>query len=268
LKTITKFGLTAAALILLSGAALQTPAFATELNTLTLKAVAQVAADEVTLHDLVVGDGSSYENIVICHSPLIGTVRTLSKAEIATLLKKSDDEYLLSGPEQIRVTRIGRKISAEDLRPLIEAELKTRNSKAAIQDIQLQATIFVTDVDGLKLRKLRFDSAINKYRAWFVASDAPHAVIFEAMATLDHVSHKNIVLEEKKQLSALPVVVHRGKTAMMQLDGEGFSAMLLVTCLEDGRASGTIRVREQASKQKYRAEVLGPGQLRAISREN
>ena len=266
MKNFFKFGFTSLALALLVGPTLQSPAFATEINTLTLKSVAQVAADEVMLRDLVIGDGSQFENIVICHAPMIGTVRTLSKSEIATLLKKSDDDHLLSGPEQISVVRMGRKISADDLRPLIEAELKNKNSKAAIKDVQLQATIFVTDVDGLKLRRLSFDSAINKYRAWFVASDAPHAVIFEAMATLDRGPQKNVFSEEKKQVS--PVVLHRGKTAMMQIQGEGFSAVLQVTCLEDGRAGGTIRVREQASKSKYRAEVLGPGQLRAISREN
>lgn len=257
-----------AALAFLAGVAFQKPAIAMELPMLTLKPMVQVTADEVTLRDLVVGDGSSFENIVVCHSPLLGSVRTLSKVEIAALLRKNDDDHLLSGPEQVNVTRAARKISAEDLRPLIEAELKTRNSKAAITGIQLQVAIFVTDVDGLKLRKLRFDSSINRYRAWFVASDAPHAVIFEAMATLDRVSYKNILPGAKSLSSALPVSVHRGKTAMMQLEGEGFSATLMATCLEDGRVGETIQVREQASKHKYRAEVLAPGQVRAISREN
>ena len=55
---------------------------------------------------------------------------------------------------------------------------------------------------------------------------------------------------------------------MMQLDGEGFSATLQVVCLEDGKASDLIRVREQGSKHNYRAQVTGPGSLRAVSREN
>src|SRR6201999_1033623 len=164
-----------------------------EKGALTLKPAVQVAADEVTLRDLLADDTGTYQNIVICHSPTIGSVRTVSMAEVAAILKKNEDEHPLRGAEQISVTRAGRRISADDLKPLLEAELKNRDNKGTITDIQLQASIFVIDTSSIKLRKLRFDSAINKYRAWFVTSDAPHAVSFEAMATLDRGPHPEIV---------------------------------------------------------------------------
>lgn len=266
MKLFSKFGF-AILHALVAGLVFHTPAAAGEKDALTLKPVVQVATDEVTLRDLIVDDTDNYQNIVICHSPTIGSVRTVSMAEIAAILKKNDEVHLLRGAEQISVTRAGRKISAEDLKPLIQAELKNRDGKGTITGVQLQAAIFITDATSLKLLKLRFDSAINKYRAWFVTSDAPHAVTFEAMATLEP-GPRTEAISVTRLLPSLPVLAHRGEPAKMQLDGEGFSASLLVTCLEDGKANGTIRVREQTSKLNYRALVIGPGQLRAVSREN
>jgi hypothetical protein len=268
LNIFAKFGLAFGMQSLAMGLALQTSARATVGDALTLKPAVQVATDEVTLRDLVVNDSVSYENIVICHAPTIGSVRTVTMAEMAIILQKSGEVHPLRGPDQISITRVGRKISAADLKPLIESELKSRDGKGTIKDIQLQAAIFVTDVSGLKLRTLRFDSAINKYRAWFVTSGAPHAVSFEAMATLE-VRHDGTGARNKVQLPPLsPLLEHRGETAAMQLDGEGFSATLMVVCLEDGKASGTIRVREQISKRNYRAQIISAGLLRAVSREN
>jgi hypothetical protein len=269
LNIFAKIGFAVSLQSLVVGLALQTPALASAEGALTLKPAVQVATDEVTLRDLVVDDTVPYENIVICHAPTIGTVRTVSMAEIAVILKKSDEVHALSGPDQISITRTGRKISTADLKPLIEAELKSREGKGTIKDIQLQAAIFVTDVSGLKLRTLRFDSAINKYRAWFVTSGAPHAVSFEAMANLEQGPHDGFGMRNRVlTLPPSPVLAHRGETAAMQLNGEGFTATLMVVCLEDGRASGTIRVREQISKRNYRAQILGAGLLRAVSREN
>lgn len=248
-------------------AGLSVPGFAVEPKTLTLKSATQVATEEIALRDLVV-NSEGFDNIAICHAPLIGSTRILQKAEIAEVLKKSGTEYILGGPEHVSITRSGYKIQAEDLRPLIVAELKNRNSKAAITGIQLQASIFVADQNGLKLKRLTFDSAIQKYRAWFIASGAPHAVVFEAMATLDQKPEKTRAAKARNSVVALPVLVHRGSVASMQMAGEGFSATLLVTCLEDGKASSTIRVREQGSKLAYLAQVIGAGQLRALSREN
>lgn len=269
MNIFVKIGFAVSLQSLVVGLALQAPALASGGDALTLKPVVQVAADEVTLRDLLVDDTVHYENIVICHAPTIGSVRTLTMAEIAILLNKSDEAHALRGAEQITVTRAGRKISTADLKPLIEAELKSRDGKGTIKDIQLQAAIFVTDVSGLKLRTLRFDSAINKYRAWFITSGLPHAVSFEAMADLEQGPHDGFGVRNRVQApDALPVLAHRGETAAMQLNGEGFSATLTVVCLEDGRASGTIRVREQISKRNYRAQILGIGLLRAVSQEN
>lgn len=264
MKLFAKFGFAIASQALI--VALVQPAVAEQDATLTLKPAVQVATAEVKLGDLVAsGDMGADETLIICHAPVIGSSRTVRRSEIAAALKKSDATHPLEGAAQITVTREGYKISADDLKPLVEAELKKGN-KGTVQDIQLQAAIFVTDVKDIKLRKLRFDPAIDKYRAWFIASDAPHAVVFEAMATLEDVPHSDI--EIKNQHVPLPVLAHRGEPAMMQLDGEGFSATLQVVCLEDGKASDLIRVREQGSKHNYRAQVTGPGSLRAVSREN
>jgi hypothetical protein len=271
LKLLAQFGFAVVLRALIAGLALQAPAAAGVAGTLTLKPVAQVATDEVMLRDLVAaGDAGLHEDVVICHAPAVGSVRAVSLAEVAAVLRKHDVAYLLRGAEQISVIRVGRKVSAADLKPLIEAALSKNDASASISAVQLQAAIFVNDVAGIKLRKLRFDPAINKYRAWFVASDAPHAVIFEAMATLEHgVAPREIKLSKTEQLLSAPsFFVRHGETAAMQLTGEGFSATLTVVCLEDGVAAKTVRVREQASKRVYRAQIIGPGLLRAVGREN
>ena len=271
MKLVAKFGFAVFLRALIAGLALQAPASAGVANTLTLKTVAQVATDEVMLRDLVGGgDESLNADLVICHAPAVVTVRTLSLAEVAAVLKKHELAYLLRGPEQISVMRVSREVSAADLKPLIEAALSKNDASATISGVQLQAAIFVNDVAGIKLRKLRFDPAINKYRAWFVASDAPHAVSFEAMATLEHgVAPREVGPVKTEQLSsAASALVRRGESAAMQLDGEGFSASLSVVCLEDGLLSKVIRVREPATKRVYRAEIVGRGTLRAVGREN
>jgi Chaperone for flagella basal body P-ring formation len=271
LKLVAKFGFAVVLRALIAGLALQAPASAGVANTLTLKPVAQVATDEVMLRDLVGGgDASLNADIVICHAPAVGSVRTLSLAEVAAALKKHELAYLLRGPEQISVMRVSREVSAADLKPLIEAALSKNDASATIGGVHLQAVIFVNDTAGIKLHKLRFDPAINKYRAWFVASDAPHAVSFEAMATLEHgVAPQEIKLSNTGQLSsAVSLSVRRGESAAMQLTGEGFSATLTVICLEDGVEANTVRVREPASKRIYRARIIGQGLLRAVGREN
>ena len=272
MKSFAKFGFVISLRILIAGLAFAAPASARVAETLILKPTVQVATDEVTLRDLVVtGDmAGSSENIVICRAPAAGSVRILSQAEIAAALKKHGASYLLRGAEQVNVTRVGRKVTAAELQPLIEAALNLHDAGMKIHDVQLQAAIFVNDVAGLKLRKLRFDPAINKYRAWFVASDAPHAVAFEAMAILEHgAAPQEINLSRTEQFHAEPaLLVHRGETAAMQLDGEGFSATLSVVCLENGSPAKTVRVREPGSRKVYRAQVIGQGQLRAVGREN
>jgi len=260
-------------MVVVSGLALFAPVPAhASLRTLTLKSVAQVATEDVTLRDLVVANGEEDfpGSMVICHTPNAGTVRTISAAEIAALLKKHDASFSLRGAEQISVMRVGRKISGDDLLPLVVAALNSGNSKAQISNVQLQAAIFVSDARELKLRKLRFDPAVQKYRAWFVVSGAAHATTFEALVTLEPGTAPLQVgsgKEEKVSVTS-SVLVHRGEPAAMQLDGEGFSATLEVICLEDGTAARAVRVREKATKRIYRAEVVGRGQLRAVSQEN
>lgn len=174
----------------------------------------------------------------------------------------------LAGPTQASSPQSVR-ISSDDLKPLIEAALSQQGVKAKVRGVQLQAAIYVNSVNALKLRKLRFDSAIRKYRAWFVLSDLPGAVPFEAMAELESDGTAAGLRSEIKQALIKPaVLIHRGQIAAMELDGEGFQATLSVTCLEEGTAEKTIRVREQTTKQIYRAQVVGPGAVRAMSREN
>jgi hypothetical protein len=261
------------AFLVVAGLAFCAPASGRDAGaTLTLKPVVQVAAEEVRLRDVVVdpGDTDFPGNMVICHAPNAGTVRTIGAGEIAAILKKHDAGYLLRGAEQVSVMRAGRRVTGADLLPLITAALGQDESKTKVHDVQLQATIFLSDVTALRLRKLRFDPAIQKYRAWFAASSAPHAAMFEAMATLEPGSAPlQLSSSNKEQISATSsVLVHRGEPAAMQLDGEGFSATLSVVCLEDGKETGMVRVRESATKRIYRAQVTARGQLRAVRREN
>lgn len=270
MKHPAKFGCVVVLHAFLVGLALQSPASARNAATLTLKPVVQVAADEVTLQDFVGnGDSVRYGDIVICHAPAMGTVRTVTRADVMAVLKKHQVTYLLRGAEQISVMRLGRKVSAADLQPLIEAAL-SKNGGVTISAVELQAAIFVNDMAAIRLRKLRFDPAINKYRAWFTVSDSPHGVSFEAMATPEH----GVTPQEIKTASSGPgssgpgLAVRRGEKAAMQLTGEGFSATLAVVCLEDGVEEKIVRVREPATKRIYRAQIIGQGLLRAVGREN
>jgi hypothetical protein len=272
LKFFIKFGFTTALRILAAGLVLYAPAYAvTARGTLTLKPVIQVGTDEVTLNDFVTnGDVEFLGAIVICRTPNAGSIRMVSLTEISATLKKYNTFYLLRGPEQISVLRSTRKLSAADLAPIIEAALNAQNMSAKVHEVQLQAAIFVNDVNSIKLRKLKFDPAINKYRAWFAIMNEPHAVPFEALATLDQgIAPLEIKSTKTDALASVsPLLVKRGETAAMLVDGSGFSATISVVCLENGPAEKVIRVREQATKHIYRAQIIARGQLHAISREN
>lgn len=259
--------------VLLAGLALHAPASALTgtAGMLTLKPVVQVAADDVLLRDLIRdGEAASNGNIVICRAPGVGTVRNVTQAEITEVLRKHGVAYVLRGAEQVSVMRLSRKISTTDLQPLIESALRKSDSSAEISSVQLQVEIFVQDTSGIKLRKLRFDPAINKYRAWFTAADTPHSVSFEATAILEHGSApreiETVITEKAPAIPAFSV--RRGEVAAMQLTGEGFNATLPVICLEDGAGAKTVRVRERGSKRTYRAQIIGQGLLRAVGREN
>jgi hypothetical protein len=270
LTLFAKFGFATVMPSLLLGLALQAPVSAEIADKLTLKSVVQVATDEVMLRDLVKGDGAGLqEDLVICHAPEVGSVRTLSMVEVAAVLKKYDVQYLLQGPAQISLMRVGRKLTPADLKPLISAALVKEDASLIVGDVQLQAAIFVNETKGVRLHKLRFDPRINRYRAWFVASDAPNAPIFEATASLDHgAAPQEITLSKtgRSSSASLPQL-RRGQTAAMQLSGDGFNATLTVICLEDGMEANTIKVREPSSKRIYQARIVGPGLLQAVGRE-
>jgi len=63
-------------------------------------------------------------------------------------------------------------------------------------------------------------------------------------------------------------LVHRGESAMMRVDGEGFQAMLVVVCLEDGGKERIIRARDMTSKRIYKTRVIDRGRLSELSLEN
>src|SRR6266700_4018521 len=120
MKSLATAGFAVVLRVLLAGLALQASATAGSVpGTLTLKALVQISADEVTLADMVASrtEPGFPGGLVVCHSPEQGTLRMVSLAEIATLLKKHDLEYTLQGPLQISVMRASRKVSVADLKP-------------------------------------------------------------------------------------------------------------------------------------------------------
>jgi hypothetical protein len=273
MKSSSITGLAVVLRALFAGLALHAPAFAGSVpGALTLKTLVQVSAGDVTLADIVVSrtEPGFPGALVVCHAPDQGTVRNVSISEIAALLKKHDLTYTLQGPAQISVVRTARKISAAELRPMIESALQGIDSRARVADVELQAAISVGGNPVLKLLKLRFDPAIQKYRAWFLATSESRKTTFEATATLDRGAVRAEINNSNasEPSSLAPVLVRRGETAMMQLEGEGFTATVPVVCLEDGREATLVHVRDQASKRNYRAQVLARELLRAVSREN
>ncbi len=278
MKSFSTLGFAVVLRALLAVLALHAPAAAgSRPGTLTLKALVQVSADDVTLADMI---ASRTEHgftepgfpgaLVICHAPDQGTIRVMSMADIAALFKKLDLAYKLQGPAQISIMRAARRVSVADLMPLIESALQRANPEARVADVELQAAISVGNDLGLKLVKLRFDPAIQKYRAWFIAISESRKTAFATTVTLERgtapVDIK--VASASQHTSLLPILVRRGETAMMQLNGDGFSALVPVLCLEDGKESTLIHVRDKASKRNYRAQVLGRELLRAVSRED
>jgi hypothetical protein len=273
MKTLSTLGFAVVLRALLAGLVFCVPAAAGSVpGTLTLKALVQISADDVTLADMIASptDPGFPGALVICHAPDQGTLRMVSTAEIAAVLKKHDLEYTLQGPAQISIMRAARRVSVADLKPLIESALQSANPKARVAEIELQAAISVGSDLGLKLLKLRFDPAIQKYRAWFIATSGSRNTIFEATVTLGRgtTTVEINTASANQHTSLLPILVRRGETAMMQLQGDGFSATVPVVCLEDGKEATLVHVHDKASKRNYRAQVLARELLRAVSREN
>ncbi len=242
------------------------------LPVVVLKPLAQVSGDSVTLGDLIAN--AALENVagttVVCRAPEAGTVRVLGKNEIVAALKKQGLSYNLQGAEQIGITRLGRKIVTDDLAPIIEATVKAASATAKVGEIQLQANVLTDGVPELSLRRLKFDPAIAKYRAWFVAQHDRTKISFEATVTLAEGSAPlEINLNTKTiQAAKAPLLVHRGQEVTMQLGGQGFAANVPVTAMNDGAAGKQVRVQDKASKRNYRAEVIAGGVVRAIRQEN
>jgi len=258
---------------LLAGLALQASATAGSApGRLTLKALVQISADDVTLADMVASptDPGFPGGTVICHAPDLGTLRMVSMAEIGAVLRKHELTYTLQGPALVSVMRAARKVSVADLKPLIEFALRKADPKAKIASVELQAAILVGSDPGFTLLKFRFDSAIQKYRAWFIATSESGKTAFAATVTLERGTAPIEIraASASQNSSLLPVLVRHGETAMMQLQGDGFSATVPVLCLEDGREAALVHVRDKSSKRNYRAQVLARELLRAVSREN
>ena len=273
MKSLFTFGFAVVLRALLAGLALYVPAAAGSVpRALTLKALVQTSADDVTLADVVASptEAGFPGALVVCHAPDQGTVRMMSTAEIAIFLKKHDLQYSLQGPGQISIMRAARKILVADLKPMFESALQAADPTAKIAEVELQATISVGNSPVIKLLKLRFDPAIQKYRAWFMATSESRKTTFQATAALKRGSTPVEINNSSTSphSSLVLVFVHRGETAMMQLQGDGFSAMVPVLCLEDGKEAALIHVHDKASKRNYRAQVLARNLLRAVGREN
>jgi hypothetical protein len=242
------------------------------LPVVVLKPLVQVSGDSVTLGDLVAN--APLENVaektVVCRAPEAGTVRVLGRSEVASALKKQGLSYALQGAEQVGITRAGRRIVAEDLAPLVQTALKGANATAKVGNIQLQANVLTDGVPEFSLQRLKFDPAIAKYRAWFVAQHDRLKINFEATVTLAEGSAPlEINLNTKSiQAAKTPLLVRRGQEVTMQLGGQGFAANVPVTAMNDGAAGKVVRVRDKAAKRNYRAEVIAGGLVRAIRQEN
>jgi len=272
MRSSSTLGLAVVLRALLAGLAIYTPAAAGSApGTLTLKARVQVSANDVTLADIVAPpvEVGLPVALLVCHAPDQGTVRIVSMPEIYALLKKHDLKYTLQGPAQVSIVRTARKISVAQLRPMVESALRGVDPTAKVAEVELQAAISVGSDPDIKLLKLRFDPAIQKYRAWFIASSESRKTTFQATATLERgMAPLEINASSASQnASLLPALVRRGETAMMELQGDGFIATVPVVCLEDGKESTLVHVRDKASKRNYRAQVLARELLRAVSRD-
>jgi hypothetical protein len=273
MKSSSTLGLAVVLRALLAGLALYMPAAAGSApGMLTLKALVQISANDVTLADVVASptEAGFPGALVICHAPDQGTVRMVSVAEIAALLKKHDLKYTLQGAAQVSIVRTARRISAAELRPVVESALRSADPTAKVAEVELQASISVGSDPDIKLLKLRFDPAIQKYRVWFMATSESRKTTFQATVTLERgtVPIEINASSPSQSPSLLPVLVHRGETAMMELQGDGFTAKVPVVCLEDGKEATLVHVRDKASKRNYRAQVLARELLRVVSREN
>jgi hypothetical protein len=151
---------------------------------------------------------------------------------------------------------------------MLESAVRAADPTAKVAEVELQAAISVGSHPGIKLLKLRFDPAIQKYRAWFIATSESRKTTFQATATLERGTAPLEIngLSSSQSASLSPALVHRGETAMMQLQGDGFSATVPVICLEDGKEATLVHVHDKASKRNYRAQVLTRDLLRAVSR--
>ncbi len=143
-------------------------------------------------------------------------------------------------------------------------------------DVSMDRIIFLTGAIGqIKDPRLRVETAErwgeDKIRVRMACVEAQQCIPFfvaaqwdqkDALPVLSQATAPYVSTMAVVAASARPDVVHVSSPAMLELDGRHIHIWTSVICLEEGAIGQTIHATSKDGRQAYRAEVVGPGELR------
>lgn len=256
----------------------------------------EVPGDELTLAALLPASAppgllQAARSIDLGRSPLLGSVRPLTKKEIEARLKNSPETLrAIRLPEHVIVSRRSFAIAPERLQAAIRNFLRTRGWSAA--DLRGESAAQVEGLARTALPDATFeveDAAWDarhhrlQFRIHCVARAACGSFIADAqpspaMAPLwqqrfgslhkSHAGSKASVQARAtepvaQKQSSQPALALAGKPATLILQGNGIRITMPVICLQRGAFAQKVRVRDLPGKHMFEARVIGAELLQA-----
>ena len=229
---------------------------------------ASVSNDSVRLSDLLPRDlppevRQAAEQVDLGRAPLCHTVRFLDPSEIERALSSSPALKEISFVGQVAVRRTCFVILRLAIQQIVDhfaqsnhlqlghlpsqlPEIYTRQKNPALEIAEAIPMPARSELQ-LRLRCVE-ETACSSF---WIAVPAAEPTQFVA-------SPKVI----RKSL-ATRFLLQRGEPAILSFDAQGIHMQLPVVCLERGTLGALIRVRDQATRRVFQAEVTGPGTLKA-----
>ena len=269
----------------------------------TLRQEVDVRGSAIYLSDLLpvqAPDGlrASFQGILVGVAPQPGSSRILDRSKIEGLLGTAAGN--IEVPQAIVVRRTGRKISREEVVPVIRAALKRSglpDEDLQPDDLRVFPEVFASsDTPALEVRRVDFDETLNQAKFLmaergslpFLVTAQFHTGNLVQAAVADPVSAASKGEASKTAESGPtvtstaamlrlasgsvvshqqfggPILVEAGKTATLFLNSGTMRMLLDVTALEKGSLNQTVRVKLPGTNKILRAQVTGAHRLEAI----
>jgi hypothetical protein len=267
----------------------------------TLRQEVDVRGNSIYLSDLLpvqAPDGlrASFQGILVGVAPQPGSSRILDRSKIEGLLGTAAGNIEI--PQSIVVRRTGRKISRDEVVPVIRAALRRSGLPDDLQpdDLRVFPEVFASsDTPALEVRRVDFDETLNQAKFLmaergslpFLVTAQFHTGNLVQAAVAEPVSAASKG-EASRTPESAPVVtstaamlrlasgspagsqqfggqtlVEAGKTATLFLNSGTMRMLLDVTALEKGSLNQTVRVKLPGTNKILRAQVTGAHRLEA-----